>query len=97
MKKMIKVKRIIYSKKKWKKKIVETEDTLREKPQSITTNKKNEKWSEKNKIKYNINISSVLRHILLQSQPFMIVSFIAYMAVKIQKEMLKINKIKSIK
>ena len=42
MKKMIKVKskKNNLFKEKMKKKIVETEDTLREKPQSITTNKK---------------------------------------------------------
>ena len=74
----------MYSKKNEKKKIVETEATLREKPQSISTKswKKNErkkKWKEKKikgkeKCNNQINILSILRHIIAISQPFMICS-----------------------
>ena len=39
----------------------------------------------KNEKKLNINILSALKHCIAISQPFRIVSFICYMAVKLQK------------
>ena len=57
----------------------------RKKEHRNNNEKKKIKGKEKNKIKWNINILSALKHYIAISQPFRIVSFICYMAVKLQK------------